>query len=51
MEKNSHYFYVLECADGSYYGGYTADLKRIKAHNDGKGQVYEEQETGKIDLF
>lgn len=41
METNNHYFYVLECADGSYYAGYTNDLeKRLAAHNAGKGAKY-----------
>lgn len=41
MDKNNHYFYVLECADGSYYAGYTNDLnKRVNTHNDGKGAKY-----------
>lgn len=41
MEKAEHYFYVLECADGSYYAGYTNDLeKRLEAHNAGKGAKY-----------
>lgn len=42
MEKNSnHFFYVLECADQSYYAGYTNDLdKRVATHNAGKGAKY-----------
>lgn len=33
--------YVLECADGSYYTGYTTDVeKRVATHNDGKGAKY-----------
>lgn len=41
MEKNKFYFYVLECRDGSYYGGYTVHLeRRIRAHNTGKGAKY-----------
>lgn len=41
MEKNEHYFYVLTCADGSLYGGYTNNLdRRIKLHNEGKGAKY-----------
>lgn len=41
MEKNKHYFYVLECNDGSFYGGYTVDVKRrVKQHNEGKGAKY-----------
>ncbi|GGE29655.1 GIY-YIG nuclease family protein [Streptococcus himalayensis] len=35
------YMYVLSCADGSLYTGYTTDLdKRIKTHNSGKGAKY-----------
>ncbi|PCK23727.1 hypothetical protein CEY02_00160 [Bacillus pumilus] len=41
MEKDNHYFYVLKCADGSLYAGYTNDLqKRLTAHNSGKGAKY-----------
>lgn len=33
--------YVLKCADGSLYTGYTTNLdKRILAHNKGKGAKY-----------
>lgn len=35
------YSYIVKCADGSYYCGYTNDLeKRIKTHNKGKGARY-----------
>ena len=35
------YMYVLECADGSLYTGYTTDVeKRVKTHNAGKGAKY-----------
>ncbi len=38
---NNHYFYVLECGDGSYYAGYTNNLaKRLAAHESGKGAKY-----------
>ncbi len=42
MEKNnSHYFYVLECADQSFYAGYTNNVdRRVDAHNAGKGAKY-----------
>ncbi|WP_243292607.1 GIY-YIG nuclease family protein [Bacillus sp. FJAT-47783] len=41
MDQNSHYFYVLECSDGSYYAGYTNDLeRRVAMHNKGKGAKY-----------
>ena len=35
------YMYVVECRDGSYYTGYTTDVKkRITVHNSGKGAKY-----------
>ncbi len=35
------YMYVLKCADGSLYTGYTTDLdRRLKTHNAGKGAKY-----------
>jgi len=35
------YVYILECADKTYYAGYTPDLnKRVKLHNQGKGAKY-----------
>lgn len=35
------YVYILECADKTYYTGYTPDLKRrLKLHNEGKGAKY-----------
>ncbi|PPA68514.1 GIY-YIG nuclease family protein [Jeotgalibacillus proteolyticus] len=38
---NSHFFYVLRCADNSYYGGYTIDLmRRLNQHNEGKASKY-----------
>lgn len=41
MATNNYYFYVLECADCSYYAGYTNDLKkRLETHNAGKGAKY-----------
>ena len=36
-----NYTYLLKCADGTYYCGWTNALeKRLKAHNDGKGSKY-----------
>ena len=33
--------YLVRCADGTLYGGYTTDLqKRLTAHNSGKGAKY-----------
>ncbi|MBQ4002223.1 MAG: GIY-YIG nuclease family protein, partial [Lachnospiraceae bacterium] len=36
-----NYTYMLECSDGSYYTGWTNDLrKRIETHKAGKGGKY-----------
>ena len=36
-----NYTYILRCADGSLYTGWTNDLeKRIKAHKAGRGGKY-----------
>ena len=36
-----NYTYILSCADGSLYTGWTNDLeKRVAAHNAGKGGRY-----------
>ena len=36
-----NYTYILRCADGTYYTGWTTDPeKRLKAHNSGKGAKY-----------
>ncbi|MBI4315959.1 MAG: GIY-YIG nuclease family protein [Chloroflexi bacterium] len=33
--------YILECADGTFYTGWTTDLdRRLKAHNAGRGAAY-----------
>lgn len=35
------YMYVLECADGTLYTGYSTDVqKRLAVHNTGKGAKY-----------
>ena len=41
-EKDSKaYMYVVECADGTLYTGYTTDVeRRLKTHNAGKGAKY-----------
>ncbi len=36
-----NYTYILKCADGTLYTGWTNDLeKRVMAHNKGKGGKY-----------
>lgn len=37
----THHVYVLKCADGSLYTGYTTDVeRRVREHNDGEGAKY-----------
>ncbi|WP_297815593.1 GIY-YIG nuclease family protein [uncultured Lactobacillus sp.] len=41
LNEGKYYFYCLKCADGSFYGGFTNDLKhRLQMHNAGKGAKY-----------
>lgn len=36
-----NYIYIVECSDGTYYTGYTNNIKkRIIAHNEGRGAKY-----------
>ncbi len=36
-----NYTYMVRCADGSLYTGWTNDLeKRVKCHNEGRGAKY-----------
>lgn len=40
-DQGEHFVYILRCADGSFYTGYTNNLeKRLAAHNDGSGAKY-----------
>lgn len=37
----SYFVYILLCADGTYYTGWTTDVfKRLATHNKGKGAKY-----------
>lgn len=37
----SHFVYIIECADGTLYTGYTTDIKRrLREHNEGHGAKY-----------
>lgn len=39
--ENINYTYILKCADGSLYCGWTNHLEqRVRAHNEGKGAKY-----------
>jgi putative endonuclease len=41
IRKSKFFVYILQCQDGTYYTGYTPDLKnRLKLHNKGKGAKY-----------
>lgn len=47
----SHFVYILACADGSLYTGYTTELlRRLRAHNEGKGAKYT-RGRGPVDLL
>lgn len=36
-----HYVYIVQCADGTYYTGYTTDVaRRVAQHNTGRGARY-----------
>jgi len=37
----THYVYVLECADGTFYTGYTTDVeRRVREHDAGEAAKY-----------
>jgi len=41
LRGNMNYTYILRCSDGTLYTGWTNDLvKRVEAHNSGKGAKY-----------
>ena len=41
LRSAGFFVYILRCADGTFYTGYTQDLKaRLKLHNSGKGAKY-----------
>ena len=40
-EKQKHFVYILKCADGTFYTGWTTDVeKRVETHNSGNGAKY-----------
>lgn len=39
--EKKHYIYIIQCADGTLYTGWTTDLDgRMEAHNSGAGAKY-----------
>ncbi|EMA65996.1 excinuclease ABC subunit C [Halorubrum aidingense JCM 13560] len=41
MSDRAHHVYVIECADGSLYTGYTVDVeRRVAEHDAGEGAKY-----------
>ena len=41
-----YYTYIVKCSDGTYYTGYTKDLRqRVRAHNEKKGAKYTRSRT------
>lgn len=44
--RGMNYTYILRCADGSYYTGWTNDLeRRVRAHSEGRGCKYTRSRT------
>ena len=40
-DVTTHWTYVLECADGTFYTGYTTDVeRRVREHDSGNGARY-----------
>lgn len=45
-DLESHYMYIIECSDGTFYTGYTTDLdRRVSEHNKGDGAKYTQGRT------
>ncbi len=41
MSESGFYCYIVECADGTLYTGWTTDPeRRVKEHNAGRGALY-----------
>lgn len=41
MENKAYYFYILYCADNTFYGGYSDDvIRRFATHEAGLGAKY-----------
>ena len=41
VQDSKHYTYMLRCADGTIYSGYTTDpCRRTAEHNSGRGAKY-----------
>ena len=39
MKATEHFIYLLRCADGTFYCGYTTDVTRRLAEHNGQGKV------------
>jgi len=41
VRRGRYYVYMVKCADGTYYTGFTKDVEnRLKLHNAGNGAKY-----------
>lgn len=46
MPDATHFVYIVECDDTSYYTGYTTDVeRRVEEHNSGDGAQYTKGRT------
>ncbi|WFB34958.1 GIY-YIG nuclease family protein [Kiritimatiellota bacterium B12222] len=51
MTENMYYVYILRCANGAYYVGYTQDVEqRVLLHNQGRAATYT-QRNGPVTLL
>ncbi|MEA3335734.1 MAG: GIY-YIG nuclease family protein [Chloroflexota bacterium] len=50
-DRSQAYIYIVRCANGNYYTGWTTDVqRRVKQHNAGRGARYTRQH-GPVELI
>ena len=43
---SAHFIYILKCADGTLYTGYTTDVKKRVAEHNGDGDTVSDRSSG-----
>lgn len=46
MNSVVHYIYIIQCADGTLYTGYTTDIKKRLAEHNGEGGTVSARSAG-----
>jgi len=46
VSEGSHFAYIVQCADGTLYAGYTTDLKQRVAEHNGEGETKSARSAG-----